>query len=104
MHSYNTKICVQMFWPSAQTPYPNNANFKPKLKKEKPTVYIFHAQTNTKKRTEIRKITTEKYYRYIVSPQTHLVVPHTIAATEVVVPHQTPVANEDSFAYSLDSH
>jgi len=55
MHSYNTKICVQMFWPSAQTPYPNNANFKPKLKKKRNQQYTFsmrkptHANQHKKK-------------------------------------------------------
>jgi hypothetical protein len=52
MHSYNTKICVQMFWPSAQTPYPNNANFKPKLKKKRNQQYTFSMRKPTQKKEQ----------------------------------------------------
>ena len=94
-----------MFWPSAQTPYPNNAKFKPKLKVKKETNSIHFSMRNQREKkpnSGEKRYTIEMYYPYIVFRQIRFVVPRRIAAMVVVEHHQSLVVSEDSFACSLD--
>ena len=58
-----------MFWPSAQTPYPNNASFKPKQQTKNgfngPAIYNFHAVLQGKKGSEKKNL---KRVTHVPSP------------------------------------